>query len=380
MARNKKRKSKFKGAVSRNSEKQNRGSQYGHLKLPKGMSVFKEEPKTRVMFDIMPYMVTSDYHPDRDDEYGIAVKGELWYKRPYWLHRDVGSDNQSVVCPTSMGQKCPICEYRAQLLKEGAKWDDDSVKGLKPSMRNLYVVIPKENKKFPEEPHIWDVSQFLFQEKLNEEVQENEDYETFPDLEEGFTLRVRFSEGTFGSNKFAEASRIDFIERDKAYNESILNEVPSLDELLEVPSYQALEAMFFGNISRDEADEKGGQDGTRDEEEEEEEKPRHRRRKSTNEDDEEEKPRRRRPPARSCKDEEDPDDPDDDESKEDDYPDEEDDYPDEEEEKSTKRKPSGKARQEKDKCPHGHKFGWGNDEHDECDGCPVWEECLDALE
>ena len=205
--------------------------------------------------DIMPYEVTIPNHPDKDEEYGIAIQGELWYKRPYFLHRNIGTDHQSIVCPTSIGQKCPICEYRAQLLKEGKDWDDDSVKALKPQMRNLYVVIPKGSKKFEEKPHIWDISQFLFQDKLNEEIQESEEYETFPDLEEGYSLRIRFSEESFGNNKFADTSRIDFKKREKPYKESILDEIPHLDELLEIPSYKTVEAMFFGGLDKEEAEE-----------------------------------------------------------------------------------------------------------------------------
>ncbi|MCK9520637.1 MAG: hypothetical protein M0R74_16680, partial [Dehalococcoidia bacterium] len=146
---------KFKGGVSRNAAKQSRGAQYGHLNLPKGIRIFKEEPKARVDLDILPYEVTSDVHPDRDDEYGIAVPGELWYKRPYWLHRNIGSNNTTVVCPTSIKKPCPICEYRAQLLKDGADYKDETVQSLRASLRNLYVVIPKGNKNFLEEPHIW---------------------------------------------------------------------------------------------------------------------------------------------------------------------------------------------------------------------------------
>ena len=359
MKKNKK-KSRFKGAVSRNVERQARGvSQYGYLRLPKGVNIFKEEPRTRVELDIIPYVITCDNHPDIDEEYGIPVKGDLWYKRPYWLHRGVGPDNRSVVCPTSVGKPCPICEYRAQLLKDGAKWDDDTVKALKPSMRNLYIVIPKNNKNYSEEPHIWDISQFLFQDKLNEEIQENEEYETFPDLEEGYTLRIRFAEGTFGSNKFAEVSRIDFIERKKPYDESILEKIPSLDDMLEILPYPTIESMFFGNMSPDE-----------DEDEE--------------YDDEDLKKKKKR------KVEEDEDIDDDMEEEEDeDGEDEdvdEDDEEDEEEDDKKKAKPSPKRRtteqksKGKNSCPYGHEFGVDNDSYDDCDNCEVWEKCLEASE
>lgn len=366
MKKNKK-KSKFKGAVSRNAERQNRSSQYGYLRLPKGINMFKEEPKTRVELDIIPYVVTCDNHPDRDEEYGIAVKGELWYKRPFWLHRGVGSDNQSIVCPSSVGKPCPICEYRAQLLKDGAEWDDDTVKALKPSMRNLYVVIPKNNKNYPKEPHIWGISQFLFQDKLNEEIQENEEYETFPDLEEGYSLRIRFAEGTFGSNKFAEVSRIDFIERKKPYDESILEKIPSLDDILEILPYHTIEAMFFGNMSPDEDEEYDDEDVKKKRKEDE----------DIDDDMEEEE------------DEDIDEDYEDDEEdeKEDDEEDEEDEEEEEEHDKKKSKKSPPKRRQPhskvtkgkgKNKCPYGHEFGVDNDSYDDCDNCEVWEKCLEA--
>lgn len=382
-------KRKFKGSVSRNAAKQARGAQFGHLKLPKGLNVFKEDPGSRVNLDIMPYEVTVSNHPDRDDEYEIAVNGSLWYKRPYWLHRSIGSDNQSIVCPSSAGQKCPICEYRAQLLKEGADWSDDSVKALKPSMRNLYVVIPKGNKKYDEVPHVWDISQFLFQEKLNEEIGENEEYEVFPDLEEGLTLRIRFSKESFGSNKFAETSRIDFKKRDKPYDESILEDIPSLDDLLEIPSYKAVEAIFFGGIDPEEVDPE--------EEEEEEKKPAR---------------NRKRPQPEPEEDDDDEDDEDDDDDV--DVEPEEEEEEEEEEQKGAPPKPPARTRgkkteepkkdnkkadkvdskkndkkpskKEEDKksgkksCPYGHKFGNDCEEYDECDKCKMWEACMDASE
>ena len=370
MKKNKK-KSKFKGAVSRNAERQNRGSQYGYFRLPKGINMFKEEPKTRVELDIIPYVVTCDNHPDRDEEYGIAVKGELWYKRPFWLHRGVGSDNQSIVCPSSVGKPCPICEYRAQLLKDGAEWDDDTVKALKPSMRNLYVVIPKKNKNYPEEPHIWGISQFLFQDKLNEEIQENEEYETFPDLEEGYSLRIRFAEGTFGSNKFAEVSRIDFIERKKPYDESILEKIPSLDDILEILPYHTIEAMFFGNMSPDEDEEYDDEDVKKKRKEDED-----------IDDDMEE--------GEDEDIDEDYEDDEEDEEEDDEDKDEEDEEDEEEEEEHDKKKSKKsppKRRQPhskvtkgkgKNKCPYGHEFGVDNDSYDDCNNCEVWEKCLEA--
>jgi len=246
MARTK-RKSKFRGKVAKNTQTQKtRGSSYGHLNLPKGVNVFKEEPGGRATLDFLPYVVTDEHHMDRDVEAGIAIPGneetDLWYKKPYRLHRNIGSENKSVVCPTTWGKPCPICEYKSARLKDGAEYDE--VKELKPSLRNLYLVVPLGMKDYKEEVHIWDISQFLFQEMLNEELDENEDYCAFPDIEEGLTVRIRFTEKTFGKNKFAETNRIDFEEREDNYEDSILDDLPCLDDCLTCPTYEEVEAIF----------------------------------------------------------------------------------------------------------------------------------------
>ncbi|MDA4133030.1 MAG: hypothetical protein OK454_07900, partial [Thaumarchaeota archaeon] len=238
----------FRAAVLRNAQQQvTKASNYGHLLLPKGISVFKEEAGGRISLDILPYFVTDKRHSDRDDEFGAAVEGTPWYRRPYKLHRQIGALNVSVVCPATFGKKCPICEYRAKLIAEGSKWDDPSVKALKFSERNLYYVVPKGSSKHEEKPHIWDISGFCFQDKLNEELGENEEFGDFMLLDSGLTLKIRFSEEKMERNSFAKTSRIDFEERKYVYEEKAIRGLTSLDECLDVKDYKEIESLFFEN-------------------------------------------------------------------------------------------------------------------------------------
>ena len=381
-----KRKSKFRGKVASNTQKQRtQGSSYGHLQLPKGVNIFKEEPGGRALLDFIPYIVKDENHMDRDEREGIAIPGneetDLWYKKPYRLHRNIGSENKSVVCPTTWGRKCPICEYKATKLKDGVDYDE--VRDLKPSLRNLYLVVPLEMKDYKEEMHIWDFSQFLFQEKLNEELDENEDYCSFPDLEEGLSVRIRFSEEKFGKNSFASTSRIDFEERESQYDEDMLDSVPCLDDIVVCPSYEEVEALFFelGEAIEDDAPEPEPETPKRgglkrkaktvkpDPEPEPDEntcvacggegvnsrggvcKPckgsgiRQPKKKPGSE--EAPKPTRRRSPAPK-------------------------------EEKPAPAK--SKARQQKEDCPYAYKFGVDTDEHEECDECEKWDDCIEAKE
>jgi hypothetical protein len=368
-----KKKSSFLGKVNKDAERQQKAAtSYGYLLLPKGVSVFIPEPGSRnVLLDFIPYKVTDAKHPDRNEEDEIALPGTLWYKRPYKLHRSVGVDNDSVVCPTSIKKPCPICEYRTKRAKEDA--DKDELKSLKASWRNLYVVVPINNKKYEAVPHIFDISQFLFQELLNEELKENQENGVFPDLEVGKTLKVRFDSSTIANSKpFAEASRIDFVKRDEAYTEDILDEVPNLDEVLNVMSYNELHEKFFELEKEEEEEEDGGKLREEDEEEKEE-SPRKKRsfhkreeEEELEEEEEEEPVHKPKSPKGSVK-------------SDDEMEDEEDD----EEEEAPKihrshKKSEGTSR--KEKCPHGHKFGVDTDEHDECASCKIWDDCIDEKE
>lgn len=340
----KKKKSSFRGKTGKDAQRQKqRGSSYGYLNLPKGLSVFSPKPGSRVWLDIMPYVVTDKKHPDRDEENGIAVVGELWYKRPFRIHRNIGPDNDAVVCLASFGKKCPICDYRSKLMKDGAEKEETDA--LKVSFRNLYVVIPKKNDEYEVEPHVMDISQYLFQNLLNDELEEDEDYEGFPELEDGYTLKIRFDSTVIGSSKpFAEASRIDFVKRKEAYDEEILEDVPDLDSLLTEMTFEAMEQMFFEIDDEEE-------DNSRDDDDD-------------DNDDEEGKSKRKKKSKKKKKP----------------APVDDDDDDDGPAPKVKRNKRKEKVVKGKGKCPHGYKYGKDTDKHEECDDCKNWDTCIDKKE
>ena len=189
-------------------------------------------------------------------------------------------------------------------------------------MRNLYIVIPQGMKDWEEEIHIWDIAQGNFQKQLNEELGEDEALCDFPDLELGKTLKIRFSAETFQRIEFAKTSRIDSIDRDEVYDEAILEQVPNLDEALKVLSYEELNALFL-------EEEPDSSKGRKEELEEETKKAKtFTKRKEGKEE----------PPAED--------------------------------------KPS--ASESEGKCPHGFTFAQEYDQHDECDDCAAWKDCLAA--
>lgn len=251
----KKKQSNFRGKVAGDARKQSAGGGSRHLNLPKGISLFAPEPGSKnVLLDFLPYIVSDPKHPDRNVEAGVAIEGSQWYKRPYKVHRNIGAGNgDTVVCLQSIGKKCPICVKRDELYK--AEADEDDIKALHASDRILYIVIPLKNKKFEEVPHIFDISWYNFSKLLKEELDENEEHEVFPDLEEGETLKIRWAAKVIGKGKpFPEASKIEFVERDSAYDEDILEEVPDLDKVLKILPYKELLAKFMESEDDDDED------------------------------------------------------------------------------------------------------------------------------
>jgi hypothetical protein len=347
--------SSFRGKTRRNAENSRKRGGLNYLKLPDGVDLFTPDMDSKVDMDIMPYTVSDKHHPDRDTESEIAIEGTLWYKRPFTIHRNIGAKNDQVVCPATIGKKCPICEYRDKLRKEDG--DEETIRSLAQSDKVMYAVIIKNNKRIDDQKvHLFVFSDYLFQKRFEEQLKDDEKFEIFPDHQEGYTLRVRFAENNIGTNKFADPTRFDFVDRKEQYDDSILEEVPDLDNLLVILDYKDLKAKFLEGISDEDVEDD-------DVEEEEDEKPAKRTQRSKpqskrkiEEDDEEE-------------DEEEEDDEEEDEEEEDEKP-----------ARQRKRKainnpePKGKSKKPLE-CPEGHKFGKDADKFDDCEDCAVWNEC-----
>lgn len=393
------------------------------LRLPDESSdvEFYKVDSTRAELDIVPYVVSVKDRPD-----GVE-KGELWYTRRYFVHRGVGAEENSYICPkATFGKKCPICEYASAQRKRGA--DKEVLKELKPKARDLFNVVDLED---GGKLKVWDVSAFLFGDQLDRELKESDDGDNdgFADLEDGRTLKLRFEKKSFNKNDFYAIDRIDFKPR-KAYKEKILDEVVDLDKMLVCLPYEELERIFYMDEApvRDEDEEEPkSRRAAPVEDDEEEEAPRSRRSKKVEEDedeeetpkprsrkhsvdedeeDEEERPSRR---GRSRKQEDDEDDEprspkhgsedtDEDEDEEETpkprkrsrrpEPEEDEDEEetpkrsrrtkDEDEEEDEPRPRSRRNRESKSKdedCPGGGVFGKDNDKFDECDTCKKWGEC-----
>lgn len=210
-----------------------------YLNIPGDMEKYKERADKRpAKMDIIPYEVQSTVHPADDVE-----QGDLFYCRPYKRHAQIGPENEKMVCPRSVRKPCPICEYREALMDD---WDANEllIKDLRPSDRVLYYIRDNDDE---DKIKVMDISNFGFEDKLNEELvfcEEENSVDHFACLgDEGLTLSVRFITDP-KLKKFVRASKIDFRERRKPVDESIVDELPDMDKVLIVKSAEQIKKLF----------------------------------------------------------------------------------------------------------------------------------------
>ena len=388
------------------------GAQKGFsVQLPEDVKRFAPKKGTYKL-DVIPYTVSAKKHPD-----GVTA-GELWCRRPFLIHYGIGVDNKPQVCPRTIGKPCPICEYYERERKRPGA-DEDALKEIRAKARELYNVIDLDNE--DDGIQVLEMSYHLFGKLLENEINEADDDEVagFAELKGGKTLKVRFSESSMGTNKFLEATRIDFLDRND-YKKSILDDVVDLDTVFNILPYEELEAVFLedegAGMAADDDDEpksKSKKKSYKDDDDDDDEAPKTKKRSKSDDDDDDdddEKPKSRRASKKAAPDDDDDDEApksrrsvkkaepeDDDDGDDDEKPkrkaapkksSDDDDYDDEAPKAKSKKKPEPddddepKAKKGKGgksaggECPLSNgTFGKDFNKFDECDDCEIWSEC-----
>lgn len=394
------------------------GAQKGFsVQLPEDVKRFSPKKGTYKL-DVIPYTVSAKKHPD-----GVAA-GELWCRRPFLIHYGIGVDNKPQVCPRTIGKPCPICEYYERERKRPGA-DEDALKEIRAKARELYNVIDLDNE--DDGIQVLEMSYHLFGKLLENEINEADDDEVagFAELKGGKTLKVRFSESSMGTNKFLEATRIDFLDRDD-YKKSILDDVVDLDTVFNILPYEELEAVFLedegagmaGDDDDDKPKSKSKKKSYKDDDDDDEPKAKKRSKSDDEDDDDDDDDGDEKPKSRRASKKAEPEDGDDDDEKpksrrsakkaqpEDDDDDDEKPKPkaatkksepeDDDDDEAPKAKSKAKKKPEPDdddddepkakkgkggksaggECPLSNgTFGKDFNKFDECDDCEIWSEC-----
>jgi len=230
-------------AAAKKQQQENASPYNKAFVAPKGVEPFfpkgGTENKTTLRF--LPFTQKDPRgNPDFND------KGELAYKRRYWVHRDVGPDGVTIVCPKKSFKKdCPVCEQYARRSKE-EDGDSDEVKALKPKEREMFAIQLKGDDKV----HLLDQSTYLFGQKFIEELNDPDNEGADACVEGEMWLRCKFLSSGSGQFKKTELATITFVPCVKKPSEELLAQVPDLDSLLIEMSYEEIEALCEGASSK----------------------------------------------------------------------------------------------------------------------------------
>lgn len=367
------------------------------LKLKDGVSFFKaKKGKNEIM--IIPFEMDVAKNADN-----VPV-GDLWFRFPIYKHFKIGPEDKVVICPKTVGKKCPICEHRAALMAQGRPTDDVEVRELAARKRELYYVVDVQDKEKADQLQIFECSYHNFGRKLEEELREADDDSlavNFADPDDGAIVVVRMAEETLGKNKYLEATRFDFEARDKKENalvQELMKDATPFGELLTIMSYKELKNLFYDITEDEQAEDPDEEEAPRrpskqaakprrepepeddEEPEPEEEKPVRSRKPAKQEDDEEEEA-----PRSKVKPSEDPDDEEDDEpaprKRKQVAVDDVEEEPEEEAGPRRTKQPAAKQEDKKaPKCPGKGNYGQDCDSLDECEDCPNWADCRDLTD
>jgi hypothetical protein len=220
-------------------ERKNQAFESRTLRLPEGLELFQVKEACVKRLDVFQYLVKHD-NP-------MADPGYWYYERTYYLHQNLGPNTEWRVCPKRTANKpCPVCEYVSNLRKD-YEANKELINDFKTKERQLLLVRDLSE---PDGPlKLWDVSTFLFGEKLDELIDGAEDgeYDNFASLTSGMTLRVKFVEKPWNGKTSIQPSTIEIKQRSQQYDadEWTEDKVPCLDDLLIIPTYQELEKLFY---------------------------------------------------------------------------------------------------------------------------------------
>ncbi len=251
MSKRRKRKAKrgsVAGATRKRREAAAQGDGPSFLALPEGVGFFALKSTKTARVDIIPYIVGKG-NPRAD-------KGVDYWERTFYIHRNVGPNNDWVVCPARTAKKkCPICEF-VNTLREDEDGNETLIKALNTSRRMIMNVIDKSSDEDRRDNviRVWESSHAYFGQAMDEALtgayEDDEDnMDGFCDAEDGSYLKMVVEKGWQGKGYSVE--RIDFKSRKEDLDDEVLDAAVCLDDILIIKDYDELKELLLQDDSDD---------------------------------------------------------------------------------------------------------------------------------
>ena len=223
--------------------------------LAKGSTLWfpKKDKPEEVEMRIVDFMVTKEGNVAGDSV------GKFTAMRHFKIH--YLPNKEVVVCPTSYGRPCPLCEYYSahyEEAKANQKHPANRFKAKKVTMFNAFVKIASPDGKTKTVPRVVRGSSFFLitalNKALNEEVQFNPKKENtiyaYSDLELGYWVGARFGMASAvagNPNKYMQLMKADLRWKEKPtpIDEKLFGYITDLDALIpDAPSYDTLRKLI----------------------------------------------------------------------------------------------------------------------------------------
>jgi hypothetical protein len=219
------------------------------------------------LLDIIPYIAGKN-HPQ-------VLPGKMAYVVEVYIHRGIGINEDSVICRNmtfkdvkhfKTDTRCPICEYRARLMKE-KNYDEKLAKKLMWTRRAIYNVWVHSNSKEEEKGiQIYDVSHYLFTREVVERAQKMGKITSYADPDIGKSVFFKKK----GKNETTELIGFSFEDRAEPIPDEILDKAHVIEELINFQSFEDINKILWTGMKEPEKatdEESAGDEETTTEEE-----------------------------------------------------------------------------------------------------------------
>jgi hypothetical protein len=232
------------------------------FRIPEGYETFKFTKEKTYRLTIAPF-IAGQGNP-------FADEGQVHYERTYYVHGDVGPNENTYCCLNKTFNKpCPICEQAATMRRAGTL-DDDTKKALREKERQLWWVKDHDEKdkgwRLLECAHYGKGTGFgeMLDNKLDAAAEDSPYLNFFHLGMDGMTLVVKTKQDSFQGRTFYKPSNMELEPRRPAdaVPETVLDELPSLDGLPIELTYEELHGLFHGTAdapAQEPAAEAGGE-------------------------------------------------------------------------------------------------------------------------
>lgn len=203
------------------------------------------------------------WRPEQDSDYSVRIvpftdnDGQPFKER--YFYYGIGK-NRGLLAPYQFGKPDPFQELITKLRDEGSKESYELAKKLYPKMRAYAAVIVRGEE--AEGPRLWSFGKMVYQQLLN--VMLDEDYGDITDPSNGRDIKVKVTKppgAQWAKTEVLPRGKQTVLSTDESQIETWLNEVPDLDEIYALKSYEELEKIINDWLTGADEDDLGTEKG-----------------------------------------------------------------------------------------------------------------------